>query len=146
LCKNIPVTRFKSPRRRQHGGAAVEFALVLPVFVAVLFGMVDYGWYFYQKFTLASAIREGTRYGATFKEGGTAGDPYLKGLQEAKDRCDLGSVPSASVAWSGGYLDAAPYRKVKIHGEFVFKPLVGLVKMPTSTMKYEMTMFLEQQF
>jgi hypothetical protein len=112
--------------------------------------MVDYGWYFYQKFTLASAIREGVRYGATIHKPTPANpgpDPYAEALAEAKKRCDNGSVPSASVAWSGGYIEGpAPTEKLKLHGEFVFKPLVGLVKMPTSTMKYEMVMYLEQQF
>jgi Flp pilus assembly protein TadG len=139
------VTRFKGPRRRQHGGAAVEFALVLPVFVAVLFGMVDYGWYFYQKFTLAAAVREGVRLGATYKETNTP-DPYTAALTEAKDKCDAGSVPSAAVTWTGGYIDAAPIRKVWVQGQYTFKPLVGLVPLPSTAMKYKMTMLLEQQF
>jgi Flp pilus assembly protein TadG len=139
------VTRSRITRRNQHGGAAVEFALVLPVFVAVLFGMVDYGWYFYQKFTLASAIREGVRLGATYKEGG-ATDPATAALTEAGLRCDAGSVPKTAVAWTSGYVDAAPVRKVWIEGQYTFKPLVGLVPMPASAMKYKMTMLLEQQY
>jgi Flp pilus assembly pilin Flp len=146
LCKTVRVTRFRSTRRGERGGAAVEFALVLPVFVAVLFGMVDYGWYFYQKFTLASAIREGVRLGSTYKEGGTAGDPYAKALAEAKDKCDQGSVPQGSVTWSGGYADLAPVRKIWLQGVYTFHPLVGLVPMPNSSMSYKMTMLLEQQY
>jgi Flp pilus assembly protein TadG len=140
------VTRSRITRRSQHGGAAVEFALVLPVFVAVLFGMIDYGWYFYQKFTLTAAIREGVRFGATFKEGGTSGEPEDKALQESKDRCDMGSVPSTAVTWTKGYDSVAPTRKVWVEGQYTFKPLVGLVPMPNSAMKYRMTMLLEQQY
>jgi Flp pilus assembly protein TadG len=139
------VTRFKNARRGQHGGAAVEFALVLPVFVAVLFGMVDYGWYFYQKFTMASAIREGVRLGATYKEGG-ATDPVTAALTEAGARCDAGSVPSGSVSWTSGYLDLAPVRKIWVEGQYTFRPLVGLVPMPSRPIKYRMTMLLEQQY
>jgi Flp pilus assembly protein TadG len=45
------------------GVAAVEMALVLPVFFFVVFATADFGWYFYVKHTIQSATREGTRLG-----------------------------------------------------------------------------------
>ena len=46
------------PRRDpQNGGAVVEFAIVLPIFLSLMFGAIDYGWYFYQKYTLAAAVQ-----------------------------------------------------------------------------------------
>jgi len=49
-------------RRRSEGGAAaVEFALVMPLFVALLFGMLEFGWYFWTAETTSSAARETTR-------------------------------------------------------------------------------------
>ena len=43
------------------GVAAIEFALVAPVFFLVVFATVDFGWYFYVRHTIQAATREGTR-------------------------------------------------------------------------------------
>src|ERR1700710_2016900 len=59
--------RRRAPRHagrdRQRGGAAVEFALIMPLFLALVCGVIDYGWYFYQRYALAAAIRDGIRSG-----------------------------------------------------------------------------------
>lgn len=48
---------------RQSGIAAVEFGLLLPVFVLVLFGIVEFGMAFYRQQVLTGAVREGGRMG-----------------------------------------------------------------------------------
>lgn len=53
------------------GATAVEFALVLPVFALLLFGIIDFGRYFFVQHTLQFATREGTRLALT---GRTLGD------------------------------------------------------------------------
>jgi Flp pilus assembly protein TadG len=45
------------------GVTAVEFALVLPVFLYVTFATIDFGWYFFVRHTIQTATREGTRLG-----------------------------------------------------------------------------------
>lgn len=57
--------RFPAPSRRQAGAAAVEFALLFPLFVLIVFGIVDMGFAFNQKINLTQATREASRYGAT---------------------------------------------------------------------------------
>ena len=119
----------------------------MPIFVAVLFGMIDYGWYFYQKFTLAAAIREGVRLGATVKDDSTHGFiPDKAAADEAALRCDAGSVPSVSVVFTHGLVNAPPIEAVWLTGQYTFHPLVGLVPMPKPTMTYTMQMLLEQQY
>ncbi|HEY2729206.1 MAG TPA: TadE family protein, partial [Polyangia bacterium] len=63
-----PARASTGRRSASRGGAAIEFALILPLFLAILFGIIDYGWYFYQRYALVAAIRDGVRYGATFSE------------------------------------------------------------------------------
>jgi Flp pilus assembly protein TadG len=41
----------------------VEFALVLPVLVTLLGGLVDYGWYFWREALLVNGLREAVRAG-----------------------------------------------------------------------------------
>jgi Flp pilus assembly protein TadG len=130
----------------------LEFALVFPLFVAVVFGLIDYGWYFYQKFTFASAIREGVRYGATYRDdplGTPALQPDAQAQTEAERRCRIGSVPTTGTAkatLTASLTGAFPLRAVRIQGTYRFIPLVGLVRMPNPNLTYTMEMLLEQQF
>lgn len=47
--------------RDDDGAAAVEFALILPVFCLLLFGLIEFGFYFYTAETTSSAARETAR-------------------------------------------------------------------------------------
>jgi Flp pilus assembly protein TadG len=54
-------------RRRwgtRSGSNAIEFALTFPVFVLVLFGLMEYGWYFYKRMSILEVTRIGCRTGA----------------------------------------------------------------------------------
>ncbi len=58
-------SKGRRARRRTRGQALVEFALVFPVFILVLAGMVDFGLGLYSYMTIINAAREGARLGAT---------------------------------------------------------------------------------
>ncbi|CCK80434.1 TadE/TadG family type IV pilus assembly protein [Desulfobacula toluolica] len=47
--------------KNQRGGAAVEFAIVLPLLALILFGTIDFALLFYNKQVLTNASREGAR-------------------------------------------------------------------------------------
>jgi Flp pilus assembly protein TadG len=47
--------------RSERGAAAVEFAFVFPVVVAVMFGIIQYGIYFWGRSTAAASARESAR-------------------------------------------------------------------------------------
>ena len=53
------------PRRgvtyRERAAAIVEFAVVLPLLLTILFGVIEYGWVFMIRQTLQNAAREGAR-------------------------------------------------------------------------------------
>lgn len=55
-----------SKDQSQRGAAAVEFALLAPLFVAVLFAIVEFGLIIYTKSMLAQATREGARFGVVY--------------------------------------------------------------------------------
>ena len=53
-----------TPRRgrpRARATAIVEFAVVLPLLLTILFGIIEYGWMFMVRQTLQNAAREGCR-------------------------------------------------------------------------------------
>jgi Flp pilus assembly protein TadG len=47
--------------RSERGAALVEFAVVLPLFVVLVFGIMESGWLFAQQVELRNATREGAR-------------------------------------------------------------------------------------
>src|SRR4051812_28703695 len=54
----------RNPRqsgRRRRGNAVVEAALVLPVLLALAFGTIEFGHFFYCKHTFQGAARDGAR-------------------------------------------------------------------------------------
>ncbi len=62
----FPVSTFNIHKmsrsfRRQRGAAAVEFAVVAPVFVLLIFGMIEYGRMVMVQQMLTNASREGAR-------------------------------------------------------------------------------------
>lgn len=52
-------------RKHQRGGAAVEFALILPIFVMLLSAILDYGMYFYVASSATQSVRNGVRMAVT---------------------------------------------------------------------------------
>ena len=52
-------------RNRQSGQSLVEFALVLPVFLLILAGIIDMGFMFYSRITVINAARDGARSAVT---------------------------------------------------------------------------------
>ena len=78
------------------GQSLVEFALVLPIFLLLLFGLIDIGRFVYTANALNEAAREGARFGSV--AGGSAG---CSGGREACVRKEtlgrLAGVPGASV-------------------------------------------------
>lgn len=52
----------------QRGAAVVEFAVVLPVLAVILFGIIEFSVYFYEKAMITNASREGARAGIVFAD------------------------------------------------------------------------------
>ena len=51
------------PRGRQRGAAAVEFALVFPLLLMLVVGVIDWGWFFFVDQLVTNCAREGARAG-----------------------------------------------------------------------------------
>ena len=51
-------------RLRERGAAAVEFALILPVLLILVGGVIDFGRLYYTQIQLANAARDGVRLAA----------------------------------------------------------------------------------
>jgi Flp pilus assembly protein TadG len=69
LCEEVPAASRRRRRisRAQRGVAAVEFAIVLPLLLLVLFGIVEFGVALYDKAMITNASREGARAGVVLR-------------------------------------------------------------------------------
>ncbi len=63
---------------REKGASAVEFALVLPALILILFGIIEFGCVLYDKAVITNASREGARRGIVFNgpEGAAVAVPF----------------------------------------------------------------------
>jgi Flp pilus assembly protein TadG len=57
--------------RRQKGSVAVEFALLAPLFLLLVFGIVDVGHAWYMKQVISNASREAARYATKYHTDGS---------------------------------------------------------------------------
>ncbi len=71
----------RQPSLEERGAVLVEFALVAPLFLALLLGIFTGGQAYTDKIALIEAVREGARYGASLP---------------------IGAGPGAVSAWEGG--------------------------------------------
>jgi Flp pilus assembly protein TadG len=58
---------MKSRAKGQSGASAVEFAIILPILVLILFGIIEMGLALYDKAMITNASREGARAGILFR-------------------------------------------------------------------------------
>ena len=56
-------TRDLSRNRNRRGAEAIEFAMVSPILIMLVFGSIDYGLYFWQQFRATNAILSAMRTG-----------------------------------------------------------------------------------
>ena len=61
---------LRRSRDHQRGQGMVEFAIIVPVFLLLLMGMLEFGFVFTHNLTLEYATREGARAGSTLSDGG----------------------------------------------------------------------------
>ncbi len=64
------IARFRPKRRSDDGASAVEFALVLPILLVLVFGIISFGTLFAQQLALNNGVRQGARLAVV--EGSTA--------------------------------------------------------------------------
>lgn len=78
-------------RRGESGQAVVEFAIVLPVLILLLLGIMEFGRALSALIVLQNAAREGVRYGIT-----VSSDPNSDTLIEDRVRQEAGSLDGAA--------------------------------------------------
>lgn len=77
----------------QRGASAIEFAIILPVLLVILVGIMEFGYVMYAKGVITNASREGARRGIVFSDP-RPGDAEI--TQAVNDYCS-NLIPNATV-------------------------------------------------
>jgi Flp pilus assembly protein TadG len=115
-----------SARRDDRGIALVEFALVLPVLILLIVGVFDLALAVWQSNTLATAVRDGTRYAIV--HGSAATDPSGPGDDDAieslvqTNAIGLSGV-TVTVTWPDG--DNERGHRVRVIATVPYKPVLS---------------------
>lgn len=93
---------MKSADRRQRGASAVEFAVIAPLFIALLFAIVEFGMILYTKGMITHASREGARYGVVYCNPRRTVAEIQAVVQNYLNQCNLTSTATVTVNGAGG--------------------------------------------
>jgi hypothetical protein len=115
--------------RRPHpkkGASAVEFALVITLLLAVLFGLMDWSWYMYHWLSVTTSAARGARIAAGIP---LSQDPVTRAKSEAEDWLELYKMRGAPTIHAE--IQNRGYANI-LHVQVVvpYQPLIGLVPTP----------------
>jgi len=111
--------------RQQRGANLVEMALVLPLLLMLLMGVVDVGRAFYSYVTLTNAVREGARFASRFPYDGN--DGIIEGLVVERVRQEPGlyDIPAEAIEVTTDGLGDPKGSPITVTGSLAFDTFVG---------------------
>lgn len=120
--------RRRPGQERSRGQALVEFSLVFPVFILLLFGLIDLGRLVYANNALAEAAREGARWGSVQARSATALTDIEGHTGDQVAGVGGVTVTASCIKRSGDGQPCGPLDtlEVKVEGSFgMLTPIVG---------------------
>jgi Flp pilus assembly protein TadG len=137
---NHGIRRLRSDQSGESAQSLAEFAIIVPVLLILVFGIIDFGLGIRAYMGVSSATREGARYGAvgnpagTFVSGGTgecngtSNSTVVGRVCSRLDGLNLDNVEDVSVTYPGGNTPGNPVQvSAEYHYEYItpIKRLVG---------------------
>lgn len=118
------------------GNAAIELALVLPLLIIVLVGIVDYGHIHFTRLAMTNAAREGARVGVTMPES----DVQATAIARAEQYLASAGIEAGVTATVPSSSNPAVTVTITIDP---LEPLIGLVPTParltvSASMRWEL--------
>lgn len=141
--------RRPSVRSTRAGSAALEFALTLPIWIALIFALVDFGYLFFRFSALDAAANVGCRDGAIVDPG--EADQYInRVIDRAYERMQgtlaaLGDPDCTGCAFDAYTAGAAPQRSLVCVVSREFNPIIGLFVGPTTLVSTQVARLEWQQ-
>ncbi|MFK7928437.1 MAG: TadE family protein [Myxococcota bacterium] len=139
------------PRRRRGraGGAAIEFALWLPVMMTVASGIIDTSWMMSRYHQVTRAARDAARVGISVIEpedvapGSMVSSAAEDHAQAVLNGVGMGCPPSTCVT-DATIINTGGRDYLRMDVQWEYEPLMGLLPLNT-TLRSTFTMMLQQQ-
>jgi Flp pilus assembly protein TadG len=128
-------------RTGRRGASAIEFALLFPVFVWLLTGVVDYGFYMAVRAAADSAVYQGARTGALTL---VKNDPVTVAKNTVKSRMSSSGLGVATPTVTASIGGTAPDKYLTVTATVAVPARVGLVPVP-SVISSSLVMRIEDQ-
>lgn len=127
--------------RNESGAAVVEFALVLPLILVLIFGIIDMGRLLFTANALTSAVREGARYAAV--QTNPTRDAVYDRIRNHMDAAVRPPVARAEVSLVANSADRTVIVSVSNYEFSTITPFANLVGLgtirlnPSATLRWE---------
>jgi len=110
-----------SAKHRQRGATAVEFAVLAPLFIALLFAIIEFGMIIYAKGMTTFASRWGARFGVVYctprKTAGEIETEVRKYLNEV----GLTAPASVTVTWPDGLTEPIAGKRLDVRVDYTYQ-------------------------
>lgn len=128
--------------KNQEGASAVEFIIVLPLFIVIIFGIIEFSLLLHAKAVITNASREGARLGIFYLDTKTLTEAQIvNGIKDRiADEC-LYNLSKSRLINLGG----PPVSKIDFKNKYIdVEPVVGNIR--TVTVKYPYDFLLVPSF
>jgi Flp pilus assembly protein TadG len=88
--------------KKQEGSSLVEFSVLAPLFVVLLFSLVEFGMSIYSKEVITNASREGARLGVVYSTPRKTVSDITTTIQSYLTKSGFTGTPTISVTGAGG--------------------------------------------
>jgi Flp pilus assembly protein TadG len=126
--------------RSESGASAVEFALVLPLLLLILFAIIEFGWFFANRIVLTNAVSDAARAAVKAREWVNedpvqfAADAFsaacwiadAEDIQRVADAAATDRVDPGKVAFAVTVAESAP-RSVQVDAVMGYRSLTGFL-------------------
>jgi hypothetical protein len=126
--------------RRRRGAEAVEFALVFPIFIALVMGGIEFSWYLAQNAAMTLAVRAGARGGAVSSDE-LAVDGAVAQATATWTRFGFPGTPDFTATTLEG---TRPALRIECVGTLGYQSMTGLIP-PLADITRRSEMYLEDQ-
>ena len=117
--------------RQEKGSSAVEFAIIVPVLLTILFGIIEYGWVMTSWIIIANAASEGARAAITESGGSASGTAAENAAKEALWSNMKDDNPAEELAITKTEITKDPPnnlpRRYKVTVSWAYQELVGFL-------------------